>query len=215
MMLGEWWKRVPQSVVYALLAALLVFGVWRAARHEMAEERTKYEQLIEQYREQARQALARSDSILAVVAERQLVIIRLEKQLADLRRRPPDTTGLGVLRDEVGRTYRTLGDSVRTAFGGIIPKQQQVIVKQDSVIQWQGRVILHQDTLLALKAVTIGDLQASNTTLRTALDKLPPLPPPQRKLWGFVPIPTRTQALIGGAVAGVAAGVVLSRQVQR
>jgi len=163
----------------------------------------------EAFRARAADAVSFADSVAAVAAEREARMVGLQAEIVTLKAVRPRQAVLDSQRLEVSQLYAELSDSVLEEHE-IIPKQQALIVAQDSTIRIQDAVIGHQERLLVLKDSTIVDLSLSRDSLRSVLMTIPK---PMRDdiFLGFIPKPSRKTSFLMGIIGGavVTAAVIM------
>lgn len=196
------WVMKHQRLAVQLLAGVLtVFLLFQLLnRPEPAPADGKLQQQLTVYQEQAEKATAYADSVAKVVAKRDRQVGRLEREIGRLKAQIPDSAETDSLRAEADSLFAVLSDSVKGAYR-VIPVQQALIVRQDSTIRFQVRVIAKQDTALVKKDTTIVDLRRSRDSLASVL-RVRPEPPKPVRLLGIFPAPNRKQSAVIGAFAG-------------
>lgn len=198
------WVMKHQRLAVQLLAGVLtVVLLFQLFKRSEPTDNTLQQQLTV-YEEQARKATAYADSVAKVVAKRDRHVGRLEREIGRLKGQIPDSAETDSLRAEADSLFAVLSDSVKGAYR-VIPVQQALIIRQDSTIRLQVRVIAKQDTTLVKQDTTIVDLRRSRDSLAAVLRIRPEAPKPV-KLLGIFPAPNRKQS----AVAGVFAGTLLT-----
>lgn len=153
------------------------------------------------FRQEAAEAVRYADSLLAENDKGRRRELRLEKRVRYLTSIMPDTLRLDSLRQAAESLYQATDDSLRAAVP-VIAAQREVIQQQDSALTVQGKLLATKDTLLARCDTNTLRLTLALDSTRTVLTNPPAKPKPERFL-GFLPMPSRRTAFLGGLIVGL------------
>lgn len=204
-----------ESKTVVSIARIVLFGIALIAIALMVDvpDSTNtydtYAEQVDDLRKRARAEKLRADSLNRVILERDIKIEQSDRRVRTLNTQLATLRGsTSVLEGQVDSLTETLTDSVTMA-REIIPRQATIIVQKDEEIKTQGLIITEHVYTIHLRDQTISGLRISNDSLTALVLDIPEAPPNPNKLFGLIPMPSRTTTFVLGAVVGGVAVVSL------
>lgn len=179
---------------------------------ESTDSYDEYASQVEQLRRDGHRQLVVNDSLKKVIADRDTLIRRSDRRVASLNQQLDVLRGQTAgMEGELDSLKETLTDSVSMA-REIIPRQEKVIENKNKEIQSQGLIITEHLYTISLRDSSIVNLRVSNDSLSGIIRRMRPAPPNPNKLFGVIPMPSRTTAfVVGGAAGAAAAAIIMSK----
>ena len=163
-----------------------------------------------QHEQEAKTALAVSDSLKLEVIKSQKLADSSQKKIVVLEERVKKTQvsasaskrQADSLKNELKDTTNTMRDSLDILVA-IVPKQDTIIMQKDVVIALRETQLRLQEKITLQKDSSIKKLTIANDTLSKLITATPTLAKNPNKLFGFIPLPSRRTALVVGFIGGV------------
>lgn len=212
-------KTIVESLTATLKLLIIVVvtftaGMYLNSMHDKSTM-TEYIQQVKEHKKQAKAAIDSAEAAKKRVAAWETKAGELQKKADSLAvREKIASQKVEHAKVEVAQLKSslagmlTLQDSANT-MAQIIPKQDRIIVTQDSIIKdLRGQNTLHSKTI-AFKDSSLRVLKISNDSLIVLLKKVPDAPKdPGKWVWG-IPKPSRTTSFFAGMGAGILTAVLI------
>lgn len=219
----EWVKLIAETIsaiaplfkVIALMAGVFVVTTFVNDLQYKSEIET-YVTQYEQYRDRAQVALNTVDELQDLVNESQAraddAVAQANSYQSEINRlrftlRAPASPRPAASPPQIPNNLQETIYSLET----IIDAQQHEIVVQDSIINLQDKQINSLRFALTEKDVQLTTLTQGIDSLRTIVLDLPEAPNNPDKLFGVIPMPSRSTSFAAGvAITAIAIGVILN-----
>ena len=206
--------RTSQVLVLIVLIAALAIG-WQVGHWGKETELDVYRAQIEQFKEDAKEATEYADSltdvnsaILDTLSHAQEVTQQLETKAANLAKANQQINHqVGVLEQK----YAAVKDSVPPEAQEYIGSLEGQVRGLQAELNTEKQLNLVQGIDIRLYRDLYTNEKMAKDSLQAVIDAFPPGPVPNpEKLFGFIPMPSRTVSFISGAATAVVAMVAIS-----
>jgi hypothetical protein len=215
---------VSKAPSWLVLVMILCLGL--SIGHDITgrTELSGYIEEMKQYKDSTKILLKRADSVKANEIRRDSVITdavvsanEARAEAARIKATRPSPAVVAKLRSELDSLKGAISDSVEMA-RVIIPKQDSLIVKQDSTIRADSNIFKQNATeagklrfSLAEEIKSKDSFKNTAQELQNQLDKMPKTPKDPDKLFGLIKMPSRTTGAIVGFIGGVVTMIAISK----